>query len=268
MTYGIIKQGSKYTKDYKVYLTKDDKIISPWHDVKLKIDSEVYNVVIEIPRFTNGKFEIDKKEEMNAIKQDVKKGEVRFIHNVYPYKGFPFNYGALPQTFEDPSIIDEQFKTCGDDDPLDFVEIGSVNHEIGDVVQVKILGCLCFIDNNETDYKIIGIDINDKLASSINSMEDVDVHMPGITSGIISFFKNYKIPDGKPEGIFGRDGKFLSVEESKEIISENYKSYLKLIENGHKDFSLKTSDKSKLSLKNEECKDANVPDYVSSFYFI
>ena len=34
---------------------------------------------------------------MNPIKQDIKKGKVRFVKNSFPYKGYIWNYGALPQ---------------------------------------------------------------------------------------------------------------------------------------------------------------------------
>ena len=36
-------------------------------------------------------------EKYNPIKQDVKKGKVRFVRNCFPYKGYIWNYGALPQ---------------------------------------------------------------------------------------------------------------------------------------------------------------------------
>ena len=36
----------------------------------------------------------------------------------------PHNYGALPQTWEDPDIVDAVTGLGGDNDPLDAVEIG------------------------------------------------------------------------------------------------------------------------------------------------
>jgi hypothetical protein len=46
-------------------------------------------------------------------------------------------------------------------------------------VQVKILGTLALIDEGETDWKLIAIDINDPLASRLNDVEDVEAVMPG-----------------------------------------------------------------------------------------
>lgn len=33
----------------------------------------------------------------NPIKQDVKKGKLRFVRNCFPHKGYLWNYGAFPQ---------------------------------------------------------------------------------------------------------------------------------------------------------------------------
>lgn len=40
---------------------------------------------------------IAKDEFMTPIKQDAKKGALRYIPNIFPYKGLPWNYGAFPQ---------------------------------------------------------------------------------------------------------------------------------------------------------------------------
>ena len=47
--------------------------------------------------FVNLFLQIATKEKLNPIKQDVKKGKLRFVHNCFPYHGYIWNYGALPQ---------------------------------------------------------------------------------------------------------------------------------------------------------------------------
>ena len=42
-------------------------------------------------------FQISKEELLNPIKQDVKKGKLRFVRNCFPHKGYLWNYGAFPQ---------------------------------------------------------------------------------------------------------------------------------------------------------------------------
>lgn len=61
---------------------------------------------------------------MNPIVQDTKKGKLRFVPNVFPHKGYIWNYGAFPQTWENPEVLDEHTGCKGDNDPLDVLEIG------------------------------------------------------------------------------------------------------------------------------------------------
>ena len=42
--------------------------------------------------------------------QDIKKGKIRYIANTFPSYGYLWNYGALPQTWEDPDHIDSSTK--------------------------------------------------------------------------------------------------------------------------------------------------------------
>ena len=48
-------------------------------------------------RWTNAKMEISKSDKLNPIKQDMKKGKLRYVANVFPHHGYIWNYGALPQ---------------------------------------------------------------------------------------------------------------------------------------------------------------------------
>lgn len=40
---------------------------------------------------------ITKDEFLNPIRQDIKKDKLRYVPNIFPHKGYPWNYGALPQ---------------------------------------------------------------------------------------------------------------------------------------------------------------------------
>ena len=42
-------------------------------------------------------FQIATKDHLYPIKQDVKKGKLRYVANLFPYKGYIWNYGAIPQ---------------------------------------------------------------------------------------------------------------------------------------------------------------------------
>ncbi|RYG55612.1 hypothetical protein EON66_04875 [archaeon] len=83
-------------------------------------EPNVFNFVCEIPRGTTPKFEIATGKEWNPITQDrTAAGTPRY----YALESI-VNYGALPQTYEDPAVTDARTGLAGDGDPLDVCEIG------------------------------------------------------------------------------------------------------------------------------------------------
>ena len=76
------------------------------------------------------------------------------MKNSFPYKGYIWNYGAIPQTWEDPNEVDEHTQQKGDGDPIDVVDIGFKTAYRGEVKQVKVLGIMAMIDEGETDWKV------------------------------------------------------------------------------------------------------------------
>ena len=136
-------------------------------------------MVVEVPRWSNAKIEIDNKSPLNPLKQDIKKGKLRYVANCFPHHGYIWNYGAIPQTWEDPNHTDESTNCKGDNDPIDVCEIGHKIQPRGAVIQVKVLGVFAMIDEGETDWKVICIDVTDPLAENLNDIHDVDKVMPG-----------------------------------------------------------------------------------------
>ncbi|PCG88367.1 Inorganic pyrophosphatase [Penicillium occitanis (nom. inval.)] len=115
---------------------------STWHDIPLMPHSgeEIFNMVVEIPRGANEKMEI----------------------------------------WEDPAVIDSETHAKGDDDPLDACEIGSQVGYTGQVKRVKMLGAFIVLDQGETDWKVVVIDVEDPLAARLNNLLDVEAEMPGL----------------------------------------------------------------------------------------
>ena len=237
--YERVERGQPNTLSYKVYLKNKatNEFVSPFHDIPLAHDkaNHIYNMVVEIPRWTNAKMEISKSDKFNPIVQDVKSNKLRFVNNVFPHHGYIWNYGALPQTWEDPNEKDEPTGCNGDNDPLDVCEIGSQIHARGSVIQVKVLGCVGLIDDGEADWKIIAIDVNDPLAASLNDIDDVEKQLPGLLDATRDWFKIYKVPTGKPVNSFAEGGKFYDRQFSLKIIDHDHKSWLKLITGVYKD---------------------------------
>uniref|UniRef100_A0A8C9UT54 inorganic diphosphatase n=1 Tax=Spermophilus dauricus TaxID=99837 RepID=A0A8C9UT54_SPEDA len=202
--------------------------ISPFHDIPLKVDSKkenLFNMVVEIPRWTNAKMEIATQEPLNPIKQDVKDGKPRFTANIFPYKGYIWNYGALPQTWEDPHQKDKSTNCCGDNDPIDVCEIGSKVLSPGEVIHVKILGILALIDEGETDWKLIAINANDPEASKFHDIDDVRKFKPGYLEATINWLTYYKVPEGKPENKFAFNGEFKNKAFALEVIKSTHECW-------------------------------------------
>ena len=110
------------------------------------------------------------------------------------------------QTWEDPNTVQPETKAKGDSDPLDVCEIGELVGYPGQIKQVKVLGVMALLDEEETDWKVIVIDVNDPLASKLNDVEDVERALPGLLRATNEWFRIYKIPDGKPENQFAFTG--------------------------------------------------------------
>ena len=59
----------------------------------------------------------------------------------------------------------------------------------GDVLEVKVLGLLAMIDDGETDWKMMVIDVNDPQAADLNNLEDVERLMPGFLAATRDWFR-------------------------------------------------------------------------------
>lgn len=173
-----------------------------------------------MPRWTNAKMEISRGEPLNPIVQDVKKGALRYVANVFPHRGYIWNYGALPQTWENPRHVDAGTQARGDNDPVDVLEIGQRVASRGDVLPVKVLGVMALVDEGETDWKLIAIDTRDPLAPELHDVADVETHFPGLLKATVEWFRLYKVPDGKPQNQFAFGGEAKNAEFAHKVIDE------------------------------------------------
>ncbi|XP_058522961.1 inorganic pyrophosphatase 2, mitochondrial isoform X2 [Ochotona princeps] len=230
--YRTEERGQPHSEDYRVFFKNvAGHYISPFHDIPLRVEPKqnLFNMVVEVPRWTNAKMEIATKEPLNPIKQDVKHGKLRYVANIFPHKGYIWNYGALPQTWEDPRQTDESTNCCGDNDPIDVCEIGSKVLTRGEVIPVKILGILALIDESETDWKLIAINANDPDASKFDDIDDVKKFKPGYLEATLNWFRYYKVPDGKPENQFAFNGEFRNKAFALEIIKSTHDHWKALL---------------------------------------
>jgi 3'-phosphoadenosine 5'-phosphosulfate synthase len=226
-------EGKYGTTHFRLYTTAKTtgQYLSPWHSIALEgEDRDTFNMVVEIPMFSTAKMEMNKKESKNPIMQDTKDGQPRYYTYGVPF----FNYGFLPQTWEDDAHVDSVTGAKGDGDPIDVLEIGAGPLPMGAVVSVKILGSLELIDEGETDHKIIALRSDDPNFDAIRSLRDLEKHNPNVVARLVDWLKNYKTSDGKPQNRL-RHEEPLSAEEAKKIVYQTHQFYKTLLENKDSD---------------------------------
>lgn len=211
----------------RFFLGESGGELSPWHDLPLRSSAGDFWMVTEIPKMTRAKMEMMRGEAFNPIGQDTKGGALREYHGPIFW-----NYGFLPQTWEDPTAEHRELKVFGDNDPLDVVEIGSRARGEGEVLEVKALGSLAMIDSGELDWKVIAVAKDDPLAERLQDIVDVEAELPGVVSGIREWFRWYKTPDGKGLNGFGFQERPQDRATSLGVIEEGHAAWKKLMAEG------------------------------------
>jgi inorganic pyrophosphatase len=138
-----------------------------------------------------------------------------------------FNYGALPQTWENPNHTCAYTGKYGDDDPLDVIDIGDVQAVCGQVYKVHILGVLGLIDQDEMDWKIIAINVCDPICSYLHDIYDVETYKPGVLDAIRNWLRNYKIAEGKKKNSFAFNEEYQNTTFAKNIITHMHREWKK-----------------------------------------
>jgi len=220
----------------KFKLSLKDAGKSFWHDINLwdNEDRNVINMVTEIPKFTAAKMEVQKELSGNPIMQDVNSdGSARFYSYGVPF----FNYGMIPQTWEDPDILDEEGHG-GDDDPLDVIEIGSRVLKMGSITPCKVIGSLELIDGGETDHKVVCVAKGDEHYSKIHDAESLEDYYPGVLDDLITWLKRYKTSEGKGVNELGNRERMTDVTTAIQVIGDCHQAWKSLCGKGTHLFSL------------------------------
>lgn len=125
-----------------------------WHEISPKrIAPEDFIAVIEIPKGSKNKYELDK--ETGFIVLD------RILHTS---THFPANYGLIPRTY-------------GDDlDPLDVLVLCSESLNPLTLVRCYPIGVIHMLDSGKHDEKIIAIPFNDPAYNTYTDITDLPPH--------------------------------------------------------------------------------------------
>lgn len=164
------------------------------HDIDPGTKEEM-NVVIEIPKGSHNKYEIDKK--TGVIKLD------RVMHSAQDY---PFDYGFVPQTLWD------------DGDALDVVVLTTYPLAPGILVPVRPIGIMHMTDGGEADEKVIAVASGDPRYADIQDIKDANQHM---LKEIAHFFATYKQIQKKEVSV----GEFEDREAARTAFERSRKMY-------------------------------------------
>ena len=160
---------------------------------------EVINVIVEIPKGSKNKYELDK--ETGMITLD------RAMHTSQDY---PFDYGFVPQTHWE------------DGDPLDVVILTTYPLAPGVLVKVRPVGIVHMVDDGESDAKIIGVPEKDPRFDDVRDLGDVNKHT---IKEIEHFFLTYKKLQHKEVAINGIEGAVAAhdaIKKSLELYKEKF----------------------------------------------
>ncbi len=136
-----------------------------WHDIPSGT-AETLNVIIEIPKLSRIKYELDKET-----------GLIQVDRVLYSPMHYPANYGFVPQTLWD------------DGDPLDVLVMSHEPFVPGCLVKVRPIGVMEMTDDGDSDAKILSVPMKDPRYNTIQNIDDIDPHT---LEEIRHFFKVYK----------------------------------------------------------------------------
>ncbi|MGE3163293.1 MAG: inorganic diphosphatase [Planctomycetota bacterium] len=145
----------------------------PWHDIPVdeaQLET-VFPVVIEVPRGSKNKYELDKET-----------GILRLDRVLYSAVHYPANYGFVPRTY------------CDDGDPLDALVLSQEAVHPLVLVEARAIGVMHMRDEKGDDHKIIAVNIHDPAFADYRSHEELPPHA---LREVRRFFEDYKILENK-----------------------------------------------------------------------
>jgi inorganic pyrophosphatase len=147
-------------------------MIHPWHDIEIPEPiEEVFVSVIEIPKGSKNKYELDKKTGLLILD--------RVLFSAVHY---PANYGFIPRSY------------CDDGDPLDVLVLGQEPVVPLTLVHSRAVGMMSMRDEKGLDDKIIAISLNDPAYKHYTHIRELPQHT---LHELKRFFEDYKTLEKK-----------------------------------------------------------------------
>lgn len=155
-------------------------------------------MIVEIPQHSANKYEYDGK-----------LGVFRLDRALYSPLHYPGDYGFIPGTLAE------------DNDPLDVMVLVQQPSFPGVLIEVRPVGVLNMVDDNEGDQKILAVPTRNPRYDQIHTMDQI---FPHVRREIEHFFSIYKELEGKVTQMHGWGGP----REARKCIQECRQRYLDL----------------------------------------
>ena len=222
----------------KIYITKNNKKISPWHNIspwtnkpnEIIMVNEIpkYNIFL-IVRLRPEKFKVSLEEPFNPIVYEYSKnGEEK--KQQFTKLMTLSNNGIMPQTWENLDAFIKRTNYYKDGTPLDICEIGRRSLLAGDVIKVLVLGSFCVLDKGKVVWKIMTINsefAEDNQITNLNKFQEI---YPERISQIMDWFTLYEKNKGIKNNLILYGGKLFELDDTLKIINDSHKEYKKMIE--------------------------------------
>ena len=174
---GLIAPDVKYVDDYTL-----KGHVNYFTDVDPADKDGNVHVIVEIPKGTTGKWEVDS--DSGNIIWEFKKGKPRTVDYM---GGYPANYGTAPKT-----ILSEELG--GEGESVDVILLGKQQMR-GAVVKAKLIGILKIQEGDGVfDDKLIAVALGSP-EYAVKDVDELNAKFDGIGSTVSSWFVNYKGPD-------------------------------------------------------------------------
>jgi inorganic pyrophosphatase len=173
-------------------------IVHPLHDIPLpdRLD-QCFPVVIEIPRGSKLKYEVDKRT-----------GLLMLDRVLYSSVHYPANYGFIPQTH------------AGDGDALDVLVLMQEPVHPLTIVRARAIGGFQMRDDKGIDDKIIAVAVDDPAFSHYATADQLPPHL---LLELRRFFQDYKVLEGK----FSEVEELYGCERALDVMGEAIAGYRK-----------------------------------------
>ena len=154
-----------------------------WHDIDpAEITPTDFTAVIEIPKGSSCKYELDKKNGMR-----------RLDRVLYTATHYPANYGFIPRTLGD------------DGDPLDVLVLSSERFSPLTLVRCYPIGVIRMIDGGHRDEKVIAIPFGDPKYNGFSDLAQLPAHIFDEMRHFYSVYKALEQKETAVEPVSGRD---------------------------------------------------------------